>query len=149
VGDEKLYVRGVTYGTFRPAPDGQEYQPEVVERDFASMRAVGINAIRTYTVPPRWLLDEALRHGLLVLVGLAWEQHIAFLDHRCRADAIAESVRAGVRSCAGHPAVLAYAIGNEIPASIVRWHGHPRSSNSCIGCIASLRRRTRRGSSPT
>ncbi len=25
--------------------------------------------------------------------------------------------------CAGHPAVLCYAVGNEIPASIVRWHG--------------------------
>src|SRR5262249_17242019 len=25
--------------------------------------------------------------------------------------------------CAGHPAILCYAIGNEIPSSIVRWHG--------------------------
>ena len=32
----------------------------------------------------------------------------------------------GVRACAGHPAVLCYAIGNEIPASIVRWYGHGR-----------------------
>src|SRR5262249_33165992 len=31
--------------------------------------------------------------------------------------------RAAVRSCAGHPAVLCYVIGNEIPGSIVRWHG--------------------------
>src|SRR5436190_1056152 len=35
-------------------------------------------------------------------------------------------VREGVRACAGHPAVLCYAIGNEIPASIVRWHGRSR-----------------------
>jgi GT2 family glycosyltransferase len=28
-----------------------------------------------------------------------------------------------VRACAGHEAVLGYVIGNEIPASIVRWHG--------------------------
>ena len=27
-----------------------------------AMAASGINAIRTYTVPPRWLLDEALKH---------------------------------------------------------------------------------------
>ena len=33
---------------------------------------------------------------------------------------------AGVRACAGHPAVLCYVIGNEIPASIVRWHGRRR-----------------------
>src|SRR5262249_50727946 len=30
------------------------------------------------------------------------------------------------RACAGHPAVLCYVIGNEIPASIVRWYGHRR-----------------------
>jgi GT2 family glycosyltransferase len=35
-------------------------------------------------------------------------------------------VRADVRECAGHPAVLCYAIGNEIPAGIVRWHGRAR-----------------------
>src|SRR6266511_3999783 len=67
VGDEKLYVRGVTYGTFRPREDGCEYpEPEVVDRDFAAMTANGLNAVRTYTVPPRWFLDAAWRHGLRV-----------------------------------------------------------------------------------
>jgi len=60
------------------------------------------------------------------MVGLPWEQHIAFLDDKKRARAIEERVRKGVRACAGHPAVLCYAIGNEIPASIVRWYGHGR-----------------------
>jgi hypothetical protein len=27
------------------------------------MAEAGINAVRTYTVPPRWLLDAAQRHG--------------------------------------------------------------------------------------
>jgi GT2 family glycosyltransferase len=123
VGDQKLYVCGVTYGTLRPGPDGGEYDPWTVERDFAEMGHHRINAVRTYTVPPRWLLDAAVRHGLRVLVGLPWEQHVAFLDEPGRADSIEERVRAGVRACAGHSAVLGYAIGNEIPASIVRWHG--------------------------
>src|SRR2546421_336079 len=80
-GDQKLYVRGVTYGTFRPGPDGADYpEPEVVERDFAEITRSGINAVRTYTVPPRWLLDLAQAYGLRVMVGLPWEQHIAFLD---------------------------------------------------------------------
>src|SRR5207249_7460833 len=127
LGDQKLYVRGVTYGTFRPAADGAAYpSPDVVERDFAQMAANGFNAVRTYSVPPRWLLDAAQRHGLRVMVGLPWEQHVAFLDDRQRARAIEERVRAGVRACAGHPAVLCYAIGNEIPAPIVRWHGRRR-----------------------
>ena len=122
-GDQKLFVRGVTYGTFRPGADGAEYDPEMVERDFAAMAANGINTIRVYTTPPRWLLDTALRHGLRVMVGLPWEQHIAFLDSRRQPESIEQRVRAGVAQCAGHPAVLCYAVGNEIPSSIVRWHG--------------------------
>jgi GT2 family glycosyltransferase len=126
-GDEKLYVRGVTYGTFRPDPDGHQFPDrEVVRRDFAAMVANRINSIRTYTVPPRWLLDCAQEHGLLVMVGLPWEQHIAFAEGAKRRRSIVASVRAGVRECAGHPAVLAYSIGNEIPAPIVRWHGRER-----------------------
>jgi GT2 family glycosyltransferase len=126
-GDEKLYVRGVTYGTFRPDDNGDQFpSPERVEQDVAEMAANGINAVRTYTVPPRWLLDVAEHHGLRVMIGLPWEGHIAFLDDRGRAAAIEQRVRAGVRACAGHPAVLAYTIGNEIPASIVRWHGRRR-----------------------
>ena len=69
------------------------------------MRAAGINAIRTYTVPPRWFLDLAQQHGLYVMVGLPWEQHVAFLDERHRANEIEKRVRAAVSSCAGHPAI--------------------------------------------
>lgn len=124
VGDCKLYLRGVTYGTLPPNELGQEFHdPQSVERDFAQMAAHGINAVRTYTTPPRWLLDCAQQHGLWVMVGLPWEQHVAFLEGNDRADAIEERVCAGVRACAGHPALLCFAIGNEIPAPIVRWHG--------------------------
>lgn len=126
-GDEKLYLRGVTYGTFRPDSAGGDYPPPaVVECDFARMAANGINTLRTYTPPPIWLLDAARRHGLYVLLGLPWEEHVTFLDDHQRAHDIVERVRGQVRTCAGHPAVLGYAIGNEIPAPIVRWHGARR-----------------------
>jgi glycosyltransferase involved in cell wall biosynthesis len=127
-GDDKLYIRGVTYGPFCPDEDGggQYHSPKTVERDFALMAENGVNAIRTYTVPPRWLLDLALNYGLYVMVGLEWEQHITFLDDKKRARSIEDRIRAGVRACAGHPAVLCYAIGNEIPAPIVRWYGRRR-----------------------
>ena len=123
LGSEKLYVRGVTYGTFRPDDAGSDFDRAQVDGDFAAMAEAGFNAVRTYTVPPSWLLDRASDEGLRVLVGLPWEQHVAFLEGRRRRTSIAERVRDGVRSCAGHPAVLAYAVGNEIPASVVRWHG--------------------------
>ncbi len=127
VGEEKFYVRGVTYGPFRPDEQGCEYHdPETVDRDFAQMAASGINAVRTYTVPPRWLLDTAREHNLRVMVGLPWEQHIAFLDDRKLAKEIERRVREGVKACADHSAVLCFTIGNEIPSSIVRWHGRRR-----------------------
>jgi O-antigen biosynthesis protein len=125
VGEEKLYLRGVTYGTFNP-DGGSEYDPEKVEFDFSMMAENGINTIRVYTVPPRWLLDSAARYGLRVMIGLPWEQHIAFLDDAKIVKSIESRVREAVRACAGHPAVLCYAIGNEIPAPVVRWYGAKR-----------------------
>jgi len=125
-GDEKFFVRGVTYGTFCPNAQGGEYDRGTVERDFAEMAKHHINTVRVYTVPPRWLLHTASRYGLRVMVGLPWEQHVAFLDDQNRIRSIEERVRTAARVCAGHPAILCYAIGNEIPASIVRWHGAPR-----------------------
>jgi GT2 family glycosyltransferase len=91
------------------------------------MRAAGINTVRTYTVPPLDLLDRARAHGLRVMVGLPWEQHIAFLDEPGLADDIVRRVRADVRACAGHPAIFSFTVGNEIPAPIVRWHGRRRT----------------------
>ena len=120
-----MYLRGATYGTFRrDASDGTAYpDPGSVARDFGQMAANGLNAVRTYTVPPRRVLDLAAEHGLLVMVGIPWEQHVPFLDERARARSIEERVRAGVAACAGHPALLCYAVGNEIRSQIVRWHG--------------------------
>ncbi len=127
VGRDKLWVRGVTYGTFAPNAGGDLLpEPGVVARDFGAMAARGINAVRVYTRPPRWLLDEAGAHGLRVMVGLDWTQHVAFLESRRRAREIAAEVRAGARDLAGHPALLCYSIGNEVPASVVRWHGRRR-----------------------
>ena len=124
VGEEKLWVRGVTYGTFRPDADGHSLpSPEQMKQDFERMAQNGINAVRLYTPPPRWLLDLAQEHGLRVMVGLPWEQFVTFLDQPSRRRSIERSVRSAVRSLAGHPALLCYTIGNEIPQSVVRWHG--------------------------
>ena len=123
----KLYVRGTTYGTFALDDDGEErFDRGTVERDFALMAANGINAVRIYTVPPRWLLDAAYRFGLRVMVGLPWEQHVAFLDEPDRCRQIEARVRDYAQRCANHPAILCYSVGNEIPAGVVRWLGRER-----------------------
>ncbi len=123
VGDEKLYLRGVTYGPFAPGPGGEHYDPGRARDDFARMSEAGVNTVRLYTPPPEWLLDAAADHSMFVLAGLAWEQHVAFLDERRRTDAIVGRVRSEVAARAGHPALLAWAVANEIPAPVVRWHG--------------------------
>src|SRR5262245_37708396 len=122
-GNQKLYVRGVTYGTFRPRSDGREYPPpEVIASDFQAMAANGITAVRTYTVPDRAFLDAAERQGLRVMVGIPVERWVGYLTDRKGAPDIAGWLQDEVRSVAGHPAILCYALGNEIPAQVVRWH---------------------------
>jgi GT2 family glycosyltransferase len=120
---EKLHVRGLTYGTFGET-DGEPFPArDRVKSDFEAMASIGANAVRTYTPPPLWLLDLAAEQELRVMVGLAWEQHVAFLDQPDLCGRIQARIREQVRACERHPAILCYAIGNEIPASIVRWHG--------------------------
>ncbi len=124
-GDEKIYVRGVTYGAFRPDAQGNEYHDlAIIERDFAQMAANGINTVRIpHTTPPVSLLDAAHRHGLWVMVGLSAEQHLGFVIDK-RRDLDPERVlRERVQQCAGHPALLCYALGNEIPTLVARWYG--------------------------
>jgi GT2 family glycosyltransferase len=122
-GAGPLLLQGVTYGPFAPGADGHPYDRERAPLDLEQMAAAGVNAIRLYTPPPRWLLDLAGCSGLRVIGGLAWEQHITFLDDRRRASEIVHRVGDQIQEAAGHPALLAWAVGNEIPAPIVRWHG--------------------------
>jgi GT2 family glycosyltransferase len=128
IGDEKFYMRGVSYGAFEPDEDGNEYtKDEVIDRDFALMAANGFNTVRIpHTTPPRSLLDIAQDHGLRVMVGLSAEQYVGYLIDKKDAPNINEIIRDKVSACSGHPALLCYGLGNEIPASIVRWLGHRR-----------------------
>ena len=123
VGDKRFWLKGVTYGTFNDKVNNGYPSEEVVERDFQLMARYGFNSYRTYTIPPRWLLDIGARHGLRAVVGIPWEQHITFLNDRTTTASIEERVRESVRQCAKHPAILCYTIGNEVPAPIARWHG--------------------------
>jgi glycosyltransferase involved in cell wall biosynthesis len=124
LGDSKFYICGVTYGAFRPDDQGEDYRnfPQI-DRDFAHMAAAGINTVRIYTLPPREVLDLAHRHGLKVMVGLAADQYVGYLVDTHGAPDIAAIIRDKVRSVAGHPALLCYALGNEISPQLVRFLG--------------------------
>jgi GT2 family glycosyltransferase len=124
---EKLYVKGATYGTFAHRTDGSQFpRREDVAQDLRMMAENGFNALRTYTPPPEWLLDEAASWGIGVMVGIPWAQHVTFLDQGMHRE-IEASVRLTVQRYAGHPGILCYAVGNEIPSPIVRWHGARRT----------------------
>jgi GT2 family glycosyltransferase len=127
VDGEKFFVKGVTYGPFAPASHGAPFpERERIERDFTLMRELGANTLRTFTVPPRWLLDMAGAYGLRVIVGIPWAEHVAFLDSPQILHQIRQTIEDGVKACRGHTAVLACLVGNEIPPEMARWHGPER-----------------------
>jgi len=127
VAGDRFLVKGVTYGTFAPDADGYQFPAlQQIAADFRQMATLGVNTVRTYTPPRRDLLDAAAREGLRVMVGLPWSQHVAFLDDRALMRAISRDISAKVEELGDHPAVLTFALGNEIPPGVVRWHGRMR-----------------------
>jgi len=126
-GDRKFFLKGVTYGPFKPdAEENYLGRPEQVDVDLALMRKVGLNVVRIYHAPPRWFLDRCAVAGIRVLVTLPWAKHIEFLRERSIRKQIAEAVRVAVSAQAGHPAIFGYLVGNEISSTMVRWLGARR-----------------------
>jgi hypothetical protein len=107
LGPQRLWVRGVSYGTFAPDQHGHHFPPPArIAEDFESMRRARVNTVRTYTVPDQRFLDLAQQHDLRVMVGVPWADHVAFLDNRRMSRSIRRDVMAHVRALASHPAVL-------------------------------------------
>lgn len=124
IKEKKFFLKGVSYGPFSIGSHGESFpEKSVVEKDFAMIAEMGANCLRTYTVPPDWLLDLAAIYGLRLLIGIPWSQHIAFLDSSAVKAEIRNCIAQGVKVCRDHPATFAYLVGNEIPPDIVRWHG--------------------------
>lgn len=122
-GDRKFFVKGVTYGPFKPDAEGHYLGPrDQVERDLAQMRDVGLNVVRIYHVPPLWFLDCCAAAGMRVLITLPWAKHVEFLSRKTRQEIVA-MVRTAVATNRGHPAIFGYLVGNEISSTMVRWLG--------------------------
>ncbi|MCI0535631.1 MAG: glycosyltransferase [Verrucomicrobiales bacterium] len=127
LGAEKFYVKGVTYGPFAPNLEGEHFAaPEQTVDDFRLMQELGVNLVRIYYVPPRWLLDLAQQHGLKLLIDVPWNKEVCFLDSKAARAEARQAVRAAAQGCAAHPAVFALSVVNEIPPDIVRWSGAGR-----------------------
>src|SRR5205823_13798682 len=82
-GDRKFFVKGVTYGPFKPDSEGNYLgRRDQAERDLAQMREIGLNVVRIYHAPPRWFLDVCAAAGMRVLITLPLENHIEFLRRK-------------------------------------------------------------------
>ncbi len=128
-GTEKILLKGITYGPFAPDGAGPQFpSAQIVSDDLDLIAELGANTLRTFTVPPRWLLDLAAERSLRVLAGIPWAEHVCFLDSKELAQGIRRTVAKSVEACSGHPAVAAFLVGNEIPPDIVRWCGPTRVS---------------------
>jgi glycosyltransferase involved in cell wall biosynthesis len=126
---EIFRVRGATYGTFLPRPDGEPYpHRSQVKADFVAMAEAGLNVVRTYTVPPPDILEVAEEVGIRFIVGLHYddwraEPRVARGSHRRVLDRGRRAVERTMGLCAGNPWVLAVSVGNEVPGDIVRLYG--------------------------
>src|SRR5579871_1979067 len=126
-GDRPFRLCGVTYGPFAANETGYPFPPpERVAEDFLQMRAAGINAIRTYHMPPEELFHLAEERGVYVLVDIPWPKHVCFFDSEQARREARRQVEQAAKRGRQHRCVLAYSIGNEIPPNIVRWHGARR-----------------------
>jgi glycosyltransferase involved in cell wall biosynthesis len=128
-GGERFDLRGVTYGTFAPRADGEQFpEREHVERDLAMIREAGFSALRTYTLPTDDVLDVAADHGLRVLPDVFYPDWRYLLggsrrEHRQVAREAGREVRRAARRLAGNEQVLGLSLGNEVPADVLRWYG--------------------------
>jgi len=126
LGTEKFWVKGVTYGPFRPGAHGPDvHLPPLpqIDADLRQIRSLGSNTVRVYHAPPRWFLDVAESNGLKVLVDIPWSKHRCFLESKDDMQSGRRAVRAAARSGKGHPALLALSVANEIPPDVARWFG--------------------------
>src|SRR5262249_16741326 len=59
-GGRRFRVQGVTYGPFSAENTSEPFPArDRAQEDFSLMQAIGINSIRTYHLPPEWLLRLA------------------------------------------------------------------------------------------
>jgi O-antigen biosynthesis protein len=127
VGRKRFYIRGVTYGTFRPNEEAEPYPPlYVLQDDFYRMREAGINTVRLYTPPSDRIADAAAKAGLFLVPDICWGPRWCELDDKERMGFMHDWIRGHARRLAGHPAILMYSLGNEIPPLLVRWYGRKR-----------------------
>lgn len=126
VNGERFWIKGVTYGSFSPNDEGEPYPPfHKLKDDFARMRDAGINTARLYNSPTPRIADAAWEQGLMLIPEVSWGPRSCVLDTQWE-DLLYRDTEKHTRELAGHPAILMYSVGNEMPPLLVRWYGARR-----------------------
>lgn len=123
VDGRPFHVQGVHYGPWRPGtgPNKDYAYPsgELIDEDFRLIKGLHANTILVFD-PPDHVLDLAERHHLKVLYNFALDWwSVGGPGH----ERLEDAVIARVKATREQPAVLAWILGNEIPASVVSQRG--------------------------
>lgn len=142
-GEKKFFLRGVTYGPFRPQGDGDIHFPDPgrVRKDFTLMRSAGINILRLYHAPPAWMPDLAGEFGLRLLVTVPWPLRGLFLNDRETRRTILHNMRDAASAFSGHTAIFGFFVDNEMAPDLVRWLGNDRVAHFLDQCVLEIKSR--------
>ncbi len=84
------------------------------------LRQLGANTVRSYGAEEAWLLDEAHKHGLKVILGF-WLEHprrgVSYRDPAFVRGQL-DKLRSFVERHKSHPALLMWGLGNEVEAEL-------------------------------
>ncbi len=105
---------------FGAAPQWQGAAFEGDRAALAKLARAGASVIRVYREPDAWVLDEAARLGLKVVMGLwmAHPRHGFRLDDAAAVRAQEDALLAFVARHRDHPALLAWGVGNEVETGV-------------------------------
>ena len=150
-GEHRLRVQGVTYGPFVPNGEGEPFPSAGRSRTtWSGCGRTGSTRLRTYHLPPEWLLDLADERGMTIFLDIPWPKHVCFLQSAGpRTEArrrVRQAAAAGARaSRASWPTASATRSRPTSSAGTARG----ASSDSSRSCGTWPSRPTRTGWSPT
>lgn len=140
-GKERLLLNGVVWDPERPGevPWGPRTGPVPLDEDFARIRAIGFNMVRSWGALTPEQLGAAARHGLFVLQGLGIDPHLRFSQAAACERAIEQAILV-VRNSRAFPNVLGYVLMQEPPIRHVHSEGIDAARAFLRNAAATIRR---------
>lgn len=123
----KVFLRGVSYGPFRPNSRAEPFPgDDRLSHDLEDIATRGFNTLRVYDPPSDAMLETCERLGLRLIVGIPWTDHVDFLADHDLEEAALNKVTEVASQLADRRCVAALVVGNEIEKTLVRWMGPAR-----------------------